>query len=267
MDASGPSLLDHIGLSGAGSMTTLPSQLSAVIAPTPSRDRLERMELAASRIVDCMSSLHRAGKNIVTAALHGSAEFLEWEHYPIGDVCDPDSGAQYYFHAHSPDDRADPDFGHFHCFLGLPEIGPSFDHPRVIDNSKNSQGLKHSLCHIVAISMTADGFPNRLFTTNRWVTGEQWRDARSVISSLDRFSFEFDHPSRILNSWLTEMIILFRPQIEDLQAERDRAIARWQAENPDMDIFENRHLEVTSSVTISLYDHIEWLERSLSTSR
>ncbi|MEE8172364.1 MAG: hypothetical protein V3T62_05480, partial [Alphaproteobacteria bacterium] len=37
-----------------------------------------------------------------------------------------------------------------------------------------------ALSHIIGISMDAKGMPIRLFTTNRWVTGEAWYKARDV---------------------------------------------------------------------------------------
>lgn len=245
-----------------GPMTSVLARNGAMHFEAP-RDRLERMELAATRIVDCMHSLHRAGDNLVAAALRGSGDFLEWDHYPASDVYDPQSRAQYYFHAHPTDDRADPDYGHFHTFLRLPTGGLGMNGARAGGNPAVADDVEHSLCHLVAISMTSAGLPERIFTTNRWVTGECWQPASQVISLLDQFSVDLEHPSRALNIWLTEMLVLFRPQIESLLVQRDITVGRWQNEYRDIDAFENRELEVTSSMHISLYDQIEWLDRVL----
>ena len=59
------------------------------------------------------------------------------------------------------------------------------------------------------------------------------------------------------------MFVLFRPQIGRLLIERDQTVARWQAEQPDTDVFEDRRLVITSSATISLMRQIEWLDKKI----
>ena len=44
-----------------------------------------------------------------------------------------------------------------------------------------------ALTHVVAISMDSKGRPLRLFTTNRWVTGETWYRADDVCKVIGRF--------------------------------------------------------------------------------
>src|SRR5262249_19971966 len=72
---------------------------------------------------------------------------------------------------------------------------------------------------------------------------------------------------RPLNDWLTAMVVLFRPQIEELLIERDRVVLQWQAEHADTDVFEDRRLEIVSSIRISLHNQIEWLDRQLDASQ
>jgi hypothetical protein len=103
--------------------------------------------------------------------------------------------------------------------------------------------------------------PERLFTTNRWVTAETWYGASDVIAMLDGFAIQSDKRSPLLNRWLAAMMILFRPQIEQLLIERDRAVEQWRSRHPDGDVFEDRRLEITSSLDISLERHIAWLDR------
>lgn len=228
-----------------------------------SRPALLRMANAGVKAIDCIRELHANGSNLVIEALRGS-DFTEWEHYPPNDVHDPKSHAQYYFHAHPPDDRDAPDYGHFHTFMrrkGMPAgIRPADVHGLVLPEGGND-----ALSHLIAISMTPTGLPERLFTTNRWVTGETWYAAADVIAMLDQFTIDLDHPSPLLNQWLTATFILFRPQIEELMIERDRAIQGWRARHPDNDVYEDRRLEITSSIEISLYEHIERLDKQLDT--
>jgi len=44
---------------------------------------------------------------------------------------------------------------------------------------------------------------------------------------LDRCSMDLAYPSSPVNIWVTAMVQLFRPTIETLLLERDRAISEW----------------------------------------
>jgi hypothetical protein len=55
------------------------------------------------------------------------------------------------------------------------------------------------------------------------------------------------------------MFVLFRPQIEDLLVERDRVVAQWSAQHLNCDDFEDRSLDITSLLDISLEKQIEWI--------
>lgn len=235
-------------------MTYAPEQLPAI-----SSEMLERMTAAGTTAVNCIRVLSKGGQNLVGEVLRGNGEFTQWEHYPPDDVRDPETHAQYYFHAHAPDGRPDPDYGHFHTFLtrqGIPDgVSP------VILPHANAEAILDGPCHLIAISMTREGLPEKLFTTNRWVTGETWYAAQDVIVMLDRFEIDLAYPSWPLNQWLSAMLVLFRPQIETLILERDRSIATWQTRHPGRDAYEDRELEVTSSINIALDLQLQWLDR------
>lgn len=213
----------------------------------------ERID-AVAEVLDCMRVLAKSGSNLVAEVL-GGHEFIEWNHYPPSDVLDPESHAQYYFHAHPATDRRDRDYGHFHTFLrakGMPqEIVPEQVPPITAKELP-----VEPICHLIAISMTREGLPDRLFTTNRWVAGDTWYAAPDIIKMLDRFVIDLSRPSWPLNRWLTAMLVLFRPQIEQLLRARDKRIAAWQAEHPDVEVYEDRRLEVTSSHKISIEDEV-----------
>ncbi len=212
---------------------------------------------AATDVLDCMRVLAKSGSNLVAEAL-GTHEFIEWDHYPLDDVRDPESHAQYYFHAHPASDKRDSDYGHFHTFLrakGMPEgVAPAPVPPQTAKELP-----EEPICHLIAISMTRAGLPDRLFTTNRWVAGDTWFAAPDVINMLDRFVIDLSRPSWPLNRWLTAMLVLFRPQIEELLYERDDRIAAWQAEHSDVEVYEDRRLEITSSRNISIEEQIRSL--------
>ena len=119
------------------------------------------------------------------------------------------------------------------------------------------------LSHIVAISMDRRGWPIGLFTTNRWVTTENWYAAADVCRMVDRFSIDLARPSWATNRWVTAMMQLFRPQIETLLHQRDAKLVAWHKTHPDADIFEDRRLDLPSQVKISLDQQIRAVDATL----
>ena len=119
------------------------------------------------------------------------------------------------------------------------------------------------MSHLIAISMDAHGYPVALFTTNRWVTGEAWYSAEDVIPMVDLFKIDHAFPSWPVNRWATAMVQLFQPQIIDLIIERDATIREWQEQHPDREVFEDRELEVTSELEISVDDQIAAVRAAL----
>ena len=108
--------------------------------------------------------------------------------------------------------------------------------------------------------MDRSGWPIGLFTTNRWVTGETWYAAHDVAGMLDGFDIELDKPSWSVNRWLTAMLRLFRPQIEELLQQRDERLRAWRRAHPDVNTYEDRRLEVTSQLPIDVDAQVRLLE-------
>ena len=227
-----------------------PTQLRQVLRSLPP-DQLERMNAAADEILECYRVLKKGGSNIVGEILHGAGTFYEWDHYPEGDVYDNETHAQYYYHAHREGEH-----GHFHTFLRKKGMRADVTPVPYHGDADWPTAEDEVICHLIAISMDSSGFPIGLFTTNRWVTGENWYDKADVIEMLDGFVIDHSTPSWPVNRWLSAMLVLFRPQIEQLIVARDEKVAEWQAANPDMDVLEERELEVTSTLDICVEDQI-----------
>lgn len=220
---------------------------------------------AGAQILECYRVLRKSDANVVGEVLRGHGEFFEWDHYPPGDVYDHDTHAQYYYHAHPPEGRAKkfgPEHGHFHTFL-RPKGMPPKVKPAAVPDYKQPEGDNDALTHFVAIAMDRAGFPVRLFTTNRWVTGETWYEAKAVISMLDRFVVDLALPSWPVNVWITAMLRLFGPDIEVLLVERDRTIDDWQRRHPGENVYEDRALEITSIRDISVDAQIARVQEAL----
>ena len=225
-----------------------------------SRERLEAMAAAGDEILECTRVLRKAGANVVGEILKGQGTFMEWNHYPEGDVHDTDTHSQYYYHAHRGGEN---EHGHFHTFLRQPGM-PHGVEPVSYDGEETWPHGKDALSHLIAISMDAYGVPIRLFTTNRWVTGEAWYWAQDVIAMLDLFLIDHADPSWPTNRWLSAMLRLFQPQIVALVEARDEALAKWRNKHPERDVFEDRELEITSGLDIFVEEQIERVRRALS---
>ncbi len=197
-------------------------------------------------IEDCYRVLKNANSNIVWEILRQSDTFYQMDHYPKGDVYDTQSHSQYYYHAHDPVDGARlPEHGHFHLFLRRAGMPTHLRAATIPDHWQDSQ-CAEDLCHLIAISMNQEGFPLRLFTVNRWVTGEVWYTADAVIEMLDYFEIDHAWPSWPTNIWLTEMVRRHKLQICELIKQRDQNLQVWQAQHPGVNPYEDRSLEVLS---------------------
>ena len=242
-------------------MTTITLQplpeLVAPVAASLAPENIRRMREAGARVRECYRVMTKGGVNIVGEVLKGQGTFFEMTHYPLDDVFDKDSHSQYYYHAHR---GGELEHGHFHTFLrgaGIPAALSMLDYPQA--SEPWPRGDK-AIAHLVAISMDAWGYPSGLFACNRWVTDESWYPAEAVISLLDSFVIDHANPSWPVNIWLSNMLVLFRPHIEALLKHRDAVISHWQALNPGLDVFENRQLEITGQLAISVDDWLAELE-------
>ncbi len=230
-------------------------------------------------IVECQRVLAKTGDTVISETLQGAAVCQEWTHYPPGDVYDAATHAQYFYHAHPAAQRPAAEHGHFHTFLrprGMPPgtrplvmpelaIADAPAAPVMPPVSQPDQGHDNdALSHLVAIAMNAQGMPIRLFTTNRWVTGETWYGAADVSAMLARFAVDSARPSWPLNRWMTAMFGLFRPQMVQLLLARDAAVMAWRRRHRGkVHVLEDRRLEITSAIDIDLDEQIRAIDAAL----
>ncbi len=248
-----PFVTAHAGVPGLSQLLNLPKPASVDFGAL-SVTRLGEMEAAGDEILECCRVLARTGDNIVGEVLRDQGKFYEWNHYPDGDVFDHETHSQYYYHAH-PQDLRGGEHGHFHTFL-RPKGMPPGSGPAPVPDLEPPADDNEALSHLIGISMDEFGVPLRLFTTNRWVTGEVWYAAADVCAMLDRFLIDHARPSWPVNRWIGAMIRLYRPQIAAMIAARDGAVAAWQDAYPDRNAFEDRELEITSVMEISVDEQI-----------
>jgi hypothetical protein len=227
-----------------------------------SRDALEAMAAAGQEILEIHRILAKTGDNVVGELLRGYDTFYEWDHYPKGDVYDNETHGQYYYHAHPLEERFANEHGHFHTFI-RPKGMPPGVRPANVPGAEPPKDPNDALSHLIAIAMDKVGVPFRLFTVNRWVTGEVWYTAADVAVLLDYFKIDHAQPSWPVNRWVTAMVRLFNPQIVELLQARDRTVEAWQGSHPEGDVYEDRDLELTSCLEISIDEQIRAVARAL----
>ena len=214
-----------------------------------STEQLKNMVEAGLEVLNCHRVLAKTGDNLVGELLKGYDDFFEWDHYPKGDVIDKETHCQMFYHSHKVGER-EAEHGHFHTFLHKKAF-PKKLSPKDLPDKDQLQN-KHPLTHLIGISMDQSGIPFRLFTVNRWVTGEVWYDCEDIIAAIDNFEIDIVQPSWVVNIWLSNMVQLFRPQIIELLHERDKVVNAWVEKNPDKYVYEDRELEVTSVLDVSV---------------
>jgi len=191
----------------------------------------EALRQAMREALFCEQILAKGSQNVVLETLRDASGVETWAHYPQGDVYDPESGGQWYYHCH--DTSAEKgEHGHFHCFL----------------RPKGGEGPIH---HLIAIGVDPFGRLVRLFTVNQWVVADNWADAETVISLLPRFDMHMPRPSYLVNRWLSAILRVYAPEIIQLVHERDATIAAHKSPQ-GIPVLEDRSLEVTSELRTDL---------------
>jgi Domain of unknown function (DUF6969) len=256
-----------------------------------SRATLEAMDAHGRALRGCACELVAANRSVLDLALDGAPAVETWRHYPQGDVYDPASHAQYFYHAHPAGERAAPgqsaakaapEHGHFHTFLrgrgmppgaspmvmpelaiadnpAAPKLPPSPSAPEAMAGEEADPW-----CHLVAIAMDAAGRPLRFFTTNRWVTGETWYPAADMASMLGSFHLAPAAPAPLLNLWIGALIGLYKPHLAALLQQRDAAVMEWRRRRrAKVHVLEDRRLEITSALEIDLDGEMERVAAAL----
>lgn len=187
-------------------------------------------QTARREIAFCEQVLAKGGATVLTETLRDVGQPQSWAKYPVGEVFDPQTGAQWFYHSHDPATHAG-EHGHFHCFV----------------RPDGAEGPIHHLC---AVGVDPHGRPLRLFTVNHWVIGDDWLDAEPSIALLHRFDVHMPQPNYLVNRWLTAVLAAHETEIIDLIRDRDKAIAGHRPDDGG-DPRASRALEVTAESRFS----------------
>jgi hypothetical protein len=181
---------------------------------------------ATLELLNLLEELERQGTTVIDLVTRGQT-VEPWRLYPREHgVFDRQTRCQFYYHTHGSDHEA----GHFHT------VRLFADHT----------------AHLVAISIGADGWPQALFTLNLWAIGDAYASAADLRRYVARFHLR-DHvgPSRLVR-FVNLVFRAFGPEVERLQDEKVAALARHRAAHPDLDVFEDRSLEILSCTAIDV---------------
>lgn len=161
---------------------------------------------AAQTLLAVHAHYAQRGQSLAQAALAGAKQFVRWQHYPHDDVDDVANGSRFFYHAHEPHEMLQAEHGHFHVFTRW----------------GSGQPLRYA--HLIGIAIDHRGSPLRLFTTNQWVTGEDWRDAARLTPDLQRWGVHTAGRLAPVARWLTAMVRLYANRIASLLHERDAVL-------------------------------------------
>lgn len=180
----------------------------------------------ALELLDLLDDLERKGTSVIKLVRDGQP-LVPWRLYPgESGIFDRRAGYQFYYHSHGADHEA----GHFHT------VRLFADHT----------------AHLVAVSMTPDGWPQAFFTLNLWAIGDAYESAADLRRYVRRFHLGERVGPPPLIRFVNLLFQVFRPEIERLQDEKIAALAAHRAAHPGHDVFEDRSLEVLSRVEIDV---------------
>lgn len=161
-------------------------------------------ETALKEIAFCEQVLAKSGLTVLSETLRDVQQLVSWKNYPHGEVFDPASGAQWFYHSHHPS-TTDGEHGHFHCFV-------------------RPDGREGPIHHLCAIGIDDHARMTRLFTVNHWVVDDDWLTAEPTIELLRGFDVHMPRPNYLVNRWITAVLVAYEDLITDLVRQRDIAI-------------------------------------------
>jgi hypothetical protein len=215
-------------------------------------------------LVRCYKTLVKRNENLLQHVI-GEQAFECWRKYPSADVITA-SGFQYFYHAHSPEDRPGvTEHGHFHTFARLDRRARNVEDLSVPGNATADASTQDpDSVHLVAISVNALGLPTEIFTVNQWVTGDRWCSGTTLAALSAALRVDGDGPP-LVSAWLTSVFSLYEESIQDLIRDRDAAIRHAiDTHAAGYRITDDRSLEVLSSKTLSFSDDVDTALREAS---
>lgn len=211
------------------------------------RSKLDRARTAASTLVECLCEFLDAGDSPLAAVVGRARAPRTWHAYQAEDATalNATRGAlHYYYHSHDIPGPTATEHGHFHLFAQL---------------GSGANG-EPRYTHLVAIGVDARGMPQRIFTTNRWVTDETWLPAGELLALCEDMANTFDASDKPVERWLRAQLGLFAPQITELIRHRDYRMEARLPGGHRPSLFEDRRMHVISQCRVSVEQQLTAIE-------
>ncbi|TAL83353.1 MAG: hypothetical protein EPN74_14410 [Rhodanobacter sp.] len=211
------------------------------------RSKLTRTRAAASALVECLCEFLDAGDSPLAAVVGRDRAPRAWHAYQAEDATALNGtrgDLHYYYHSHDTPGAPAVEHGHFHLFAQL----------------GNDAGGEPRYTHLVAIGVDARGMPQRLFTTNRWVTDETWWPGAELIPICEEMANAGCTDDPPVERWLRAQLGVFAPQIAELIGHRDCRMEARLAGGHRPGLLEDRRMHVISQCRISVEQQLTALE-------
>jgi hypothetical protein len=214
------------------------------------QERLASMQQGGEMLLDAILALQKRQHTVLSRLAPKGGQFSLWDHYPPAEVTDTVSACQYYYHSH----RTTPkEHGHFHLFRLLHADG-------ALRVPGEKWGDDEAPSHLIAISMSPQGLPIKVFCTNQWVTQGYWMPAKQILAHLDAFVLRAEPRWAVVSRWLAGFVQLFRPQIEAALLARDAAVKELRGRRRWNTFWADEAIEVINYVPIDLHRQIALLD-------
>lgn len=216
----------------------------------PLKDGGER--LAALRLLETYAALAERREHLFGDLLKGQMP-RQWSHYPEDDAIDQESGFQWFYHSHAPQDRPGAaEHGHIHLFARRNLWGRRLRSTREMDFGKlgGEPATSENTRHLLAIGFDAKGIPTTLFTVNSWVTGDRMLSAGLTSELLE--GMKLDTGNEAVDAMIESLARLYRDQIRELMAQRDEALFAWRGHN----VLSDEKLELLSEISINVDERL-----------
>lgn len=200
------------------------------------------------RLLQIYAELAHGQEHLLDGVLAGQTP-QQWEHYPPDDAIDRESGYQWFYHSHSPEDRPGcAEHGHIHLFAHRPLWSRRLQ--------SRAERQFQALCdapsphaptrHLLAIGLNAKGVPISLFTVNNGVTGDGMLCAQLTMALLGSIRLHTGHAQ--LDAVIESVVHLCAPEIQQVMAQRDANLASHHHANK----LNDQPLELLSTLSIDL---------------
>lgn len=200
-------------------------------------EQIQRGYKAGLALREIAAGLKEQGRTVLEAVMNDK-EYEYWAMYPWDNgVIDEKTRSQYFYHAHPQS----PEHGHFHIF-----------------NTHRKQ-----LVHLVALSLDNAGEALEMFTVNRWVTGDFYLPPVKLKPLLKGFRITTDTFDREVNDYVNNFLILYQPEIAALMEQRERVFVQYRKAHNGRQPYEDRGLDVTSSLGVKVEEQTARLEAEL----